>query len=109
MQKKLSGLDEKMLSMFPDGEEKISDLPTRRAVLRMIANIKSDTADDSRRTLRIVNKLRDKNSSDLILESDDFAFLTKRFEANPVGLVAWMQGQVLEYLESVEKVEPVKA
>lgn len=108
MQKKISHLDDRMLSLLGENEEQ-QEMPTRRSLLRMIGNVKADTADDARRTVRIVAKLRDKKTLDLILDTDDMSFMLKRFEANPMGLVAWMQGQVLEIIESADKVEPTQA
>lgn len=106
MQKKISSLDERMPSMIGDDEK--ADMPTRRAIFRMIGNVKADTADDARRTARILEKIRDKKVSDLVLESDDMNYLLKRFEVNLMGLTAWMQGQILEIIEGAEKVEPDK-
>ncbi len=107
MQKKITGLDERMLSLLGDDSEK-QDMPTRRSILRMLGNVKADTADDARRTSRIIGQIRNLKVTELVLESDDLNYMLKRFEANPMGLVAWMQGQVLELIESAEKVETVK-
>ncbi len=102
MQKKIITLDAKLLSLVGNDEE---DLPSRRTVLRLIGNIKSDSADNARRTARIINILRDPKITELVLESDDMNFLQKRFEENTMGLVAWMQGQILEIIDAADKVE----
>jgi len=106
MQKRINGLDEKMLSLVGDDADESKDMPTRRAILRMIGNVKADSADEARRTTRIVGKLREKTLLDLILESDDLNFMLKKFEGNQMGLVAWMQGQIIEIIESAEKYDP---
>jgi hypothetical protein len=104
--KKITAVDERLQSITDDVlKEGEKPMPTRREVLRMIANTKAETADDSRRTIRIVNKLRNKTIPDLVLENDDMNFLQKLFESNPMNLTSWCQGQVLELIESADKVE----
>lgn len=103
--KKLTALDER-LAPLADEENQKTPLPTRRDVLLMIGNVKALTADDSRRTMRIVNKLRDRNAPELVLENDDLNFLLKTFETNAMSLTAWCQGQILDAIESAEKVDP---
>lgn len=100
--KKITALDDRMLSINDD-EHQEHALPTRREVLRLIGNVKADTADDSRRVIRIINKLRDKNAVELVLENDDMSHIQKVFEKNAMGLTAWIQGQILDLLDSAEK------
>ncbi len=107
MAKKIVGLDEKMLTITE--EEDNTKMPTRRGILQLMGNIKSETADDSRRVRRILTKLRDKTTDELILESEDINFIEKFFENNLVNLPAWMQGQILNVIAEAEKVEPLKA
>jgi hypothetical protein len=102
--KKITALDDRLL---PIGlEEKPNVIPTRREILRMIGNIKAETADNARRTLRIISKLNDK-SPELVFETDDISYLLKTFEANPMNLTAWIQGQMLDMIESAEPVKTV--
>lgn len=105
MKKKIAGLNEPMMLIVEEGEGKP---PTRREVLRMIGNIKADTADDARRIRRLITHLRDKTTIDLIIENEDMNFLEKVFEKNAMNLTAWMQGQILELIGDAEKVESVK-
>jgi len=104
--KKITGLDTSVLGINPDDEK---DMPTLRVLLRTIGNMKADTADASRRVGRIIKKLRDKGTSDLVLENDDLNFLVAQVEKNQMGLTGWMQNQVLEALDGAEKVDPPKA
>jgi len=102
--KRLAGLDERLLHMDGTGD-KPENMPLRRDALKTIGNVKAATADDARRTRRIVMKLRDKQQPDLLLENEDMAFVEKMFERNEMGLSAWLQGQILDLLDSVEKVD----
>lgn len=101
--KKITGLDEKMLTITP--EEDNAKMPTRRAIFQLMGNLKAATADDARRVRRILTKIRDKSVTELVLENDDLNFLTKFFEENTPALPAWMQGQILDIIADAEKVE----
>jgi hypothetical protein len=105
--KKIADLDERMLDMGAKND-KPEDMPTRREILRLFGNHKANSADDARRTRRIITKIRDKSANDLILENEDIAFLTRTYEANVMGLPAWMQGQILDVLDAAETVQPQK-
>jgi hypothetical protein len=105
--KKVIALDEKLKPLV-DEENKPNDLPTLREIFRMIGNVKADTADESRRSVRIINKLRDNKMPELLLENDDMNFLKKLFEKNPMNLTAWAQGQILDLIESAESMAPLK-
>lgn len=108
--KKLINIDAKLLPMQSEDEAKYAEdvgrMGTIRDALRLIANQKTDTADDARRVRRIVIKLKDKTSPDVVLENDDMAFLQKQFERNAMNLTGWLQGQMLDYLDSAEKADP---
>lgn len=104
--KKLTGLDEKMLTITE--EENNEKMMTRRAVLQLMGNAKAETADNARRVRRILTKLRDKSAADLVLENDDINFLEKFYEKNEIGLPAWMHGQILDFIADAEKVDPIK-
>ncbi len=110
--KKLTNIDARLLPITGEGEPKYKEdapgMVTIREVLRMIGNAKADTADDSRRTRRLIIKLKDKTSADLLLENDDLAFVQKVIERNAINLTAWAQGQMLDFVESAEKVEAPK-
>lgn len=106
--KKITGLDQRLTPMS-DEDPGADQMLTRRQVLRLLGNIKAETADNSRRVSRIIAKIRDKNVADLVLENDDINFLQKEFERNGFGLTGWAQGQMLEIIESAEKVETAKA
>lgn len=101
--KRIVGIDEKLLAMSED--ESAERMLTRREMFRLIGNQKAETADDSRRVRRIITKLRDKAATDLVLENDDINFLEKLFEKNAMALPAWIQGQMLDLIESADKVE----
>lgn len=103
MKKRIVGLDEKLQTINEEDPGK-DDMVTRRQVLQMIGNAKADSADNARRTRRLINTLRDKTSSEIELESDDLSFVIREIERNAIGLTAWAQGQVLDMLESAEKV-----
>lgn len=105
--KKVADINTKMSSMI-ENDEKQELMPTVREILRTMGNVKATTADDARRTARIITKIRDPKMTDLILENDDLSFLQKRFEDNQMGLTAWMQGQLLDIFDNAEKVEAAK-
>jgi hypothetical protein len=105
--RQITTLDERLLPIVNEEKQK-REMPTRRVVLQMIGNVKSETADESRRTMRILNKLRDEKTSDLVLETDDLNFLLKLFEKNQMSLTAWCHGQMLDLIESAGKVDPLK-
>lgn len=102
--KRIASLDEKMVSLEENNDPK-SDMPTIRKVIQYIGATKAETADDCRKINRILNKVRDKNVTELLLETDDHNFLVKLFEKNATNLTAWAQGQILEILENADKVE----
>jgi len=104
--KKLTGLNERMILCSDDANG--PPMPTRREVLIAMANVKADTADDARRTRRLIGRIRSKEESDLIIENDDLIFLVKVFEKNGMSLTAWMQGQILDFLDSAEQVPNLK-
>lgn len=101
--KKITGLNEKMLTIT--AEEDDAKMLTRRGVLQLMGNQKAETADNARRVRRILTKLRDKSTDELVLENEDMNFVEKFFEKNDIGLPAWMQGQILELIEGAERVE----
>jgi len=104
--KKIADID---LLLPTIGEGDKTRMPSRREILRLIGNVKTDTAEDARRTVRILNALRDVHVFDLVLANDDMAFLLKVIEKNTINLAAWVQGQILALVESAEDVpeEPI--
>ena len=104
--KKIIGLNQKMLTITT--EENDENMLTRRGIFQLMGNQKAETADDARRVRRILTKLRDKSTDDLVLETEDISFIEKFFEKNTAGLPAWMQGQILEIIAEAEKVDPIK-
>ena len=106
--KKIVDLDETMLPMgIGSDTDKTTKMPTRREMLKLFGNYKADSADDARRTRRIISKLCETSTS-LVLENEDMAYLVKIYERNATNLPAWMQGQILDYLDSAETVTPEK-
>lgn len=103
--KRITKLDAKM-DTIGDSDADKEKMPTRRDILRSIGNVKANSADDARKVRRIITKMRDKTTTDLTLDNEDMAFLEKSFEANAVGLSAWMQGQILDIIADAERVEP---
>ncbi len=100
--KEIKDIDQKFLKI--SDEDKIEKVPSVLEVLRLIGNVKADTADNARRTRRLIVKLREKDLKNLLLENDDLAFLVKTFETNGMSLTAWFQGQILDLLDSAETV-----
>lgn len=99
--KKLTGLTDRFESA--SGEEKENaTMPQFKTALSMIANIKARTADDARRTSRLVRALRSANV-ELEVAEEDVKFLRETFEANPMNLFAHIQGQILERLDATLK------
>lgn len=108
--KKLTNIDAKLLPI-PDEEnpkfkEDAPNMSSLRDILRMIGNVKAASADDARRTRRLIVKLKDKTTSDIVFENEDLAFLQRVMELNNIGLTAWAQGQILDYLDSAETYNP---
>jgi hypothetical protein len=101
--KKLTGLNEKMETIT--AEEDNAKMLTRRAVLQLMGNQKAENADAARRVRRIITKLRDKTADETAFENEDLKFMEAIFEKNEIGLPSWMQGQILDYLASAERVE----
>lgn len=104
--KKIANVDSKLASINPEESDK--DAPSIRTIFRLIGNVKAESADDSRRVRRIITKLAIKTDTDLVLEIDDIAYITRVFEKNPMNLTGWMQGQILDIIEGAERVDMVK-
>jgi hypothetical protein len=98
--KKITGLDDKLLSV--NGEEDKANMPTLRAVLRMIGNTRAQSADHARRIARIVRTLSGKETA-VELAPEDVKAIKEVFDANPMGIGAFFQGQILEILDEVAK------
>ena len=102
--KKITELDRKLNPITKTDKD---NLPTIREILKMVGNTKAETADNARRIHRIIHLLQE-TTPDLILENDDWVFLQKEMERNATNLTAWMQGQILDVIESAEKVDSPK-
>lgn len=100
MKKKIEGINEKLLLIAEGSTMDRATAPSKRDVLRTLGNTKAATADEARRVHRIVSLLRVSGQDELVLETDDLNFLIKAFEKNDMNLTAWIQGQILETLES---------
>ena len=104
--KKITHLDKRLLSITND-ESKAKEQPTPIDIIGLIGSVKADTADDARRTRRLILKIKEPDITEMNLESDDLVFLNGVFEKNAMGLTAWFQGQILDLLESAGKVDAV--
>jgi len=101
--KKLTGLDKKLVPLFDeDLKANIDGMPTFRHCFKMaLGQGQPKTADESRRAIRIIAKLR--GEADVELHEEDLKLIVDRVAMNQPGFITSIHGQLLEKLDSIKK------
>ncbi len=101
--RKLTGLDDKLTALIDETKpENIEAMPTYRHCLKLAAGQgKSKTADEARRLVRVLGKLR--VDGDVELQDEEFRALVERVSSNTSEFITSIQGQILERLDASDK------
>jgi hypothetical protein len=100
--KKITGLDDKIVPLISDADTPLTqadDMPTvRQCLIVSVGKGNAKSADEARRCVRVVNKLR-VGDNVIELADEEFLLVLQKVVANPNGFIADIQGQLIEKLD----------